>query len=335
METDMSSRPLLSICIPTYNREAFLRECLTSLKVDNLRDQIEIIVSDNASTDHTLSVLEDFRDLLPLRWIIQSQNQGADRNFDAVVAEARGEYCWLLGSDDAAVPGALQRLVDLIHKYSTDILQFGYIQADISLRPLRKAVPTTGIVSNNGKELALHLGSLPTLSLLFTFISAYVFRRSVWMDRREMVLRWVGSNYIQTAAMHAALVDGATLAAVSDCLVFARGDNPNEFNSAPGRFIALDACTMNRLMTEIYRNEPEMWTALGNTFRRSYPIRVLISSAANGGLHYLNEVCDPLEKLGYSKNLIKSLRVANWLKILSVFKLALNLRRVIRSKIRH
>lgn len=321
----MTIRPLLSICIPTYNREGFLRECLQSLLLDGVRDDVEVLVSDNASTDQTLRVLEEFRDVLPLRWIVQASNIGADRNFDAVVAEARGEYCWLLGSDDVVVPDAPRRLTAWLREHGTDILQFGYIQTDLALRPLRSAGPPAGLVPE--AELARHLGALPTLSLLFTFISAYVFRRSAWMDRRQRVLGWVGSHYIQTAAMHAALADGATLAAVGDCLVLARGGNPNDFNTVPGRFMALDARTMARLMLEIHDDAPRMWTALGQTFRRSYPPRSLIYAAANGGLHYLDDVRVPLVRLGYSRALLTALRLAGDLKLLGFVKLALDLRR--------
>lgn len=328
----MTSRPLLSICIPTYNREVFLRECLTSLQLDGVRDHVEVVVSDNASTDQTLRMLEEFRDVLPLRWVVQASNLGADRNFDAVVAEARGEYCWLLGSDDAVVPDALPRLVDLLRRHGTDILQFGYMQADVLLRPLRRAQPDVGLVATTPAGLARHLGRLPTLSLLFTFISAYVFRRSAWMDRRQRVMQWVGSNYIQTAAMHAALADGATLAAVEDCLVLARGHNPNEFNTVPGRFIALDARTMARLMAEIHGDASCMWEAIGQTFRRSYPPRALIHTAANGGLHYLDEVRIPLSRLGYPRALLTSLRLADRLNLLGVVKLALDLRRAVVAK---
>lgn len=54
------STPFLSICIPTYNRADFLRLCLKRLQeLEGVLPDFEIIVSDNASTDHTASVLEE------------------------------------------------------------------------------------------------------------------------------------------------------------------------------------------------------------------------------------------------------------------------------------
>lgn len=323
----MTRRPLLSICIPTYNREGFLRECLASIQAEGLYDQFEIVVSDNASTDQTLNVLEEFRHRLPLRWTVQDSNIGPDRNFDAVVAFAEGEYCWLLGSDDVAEPDAVARLLKALRRYQTDILHFGYVQTDIALKRLHRVHPPEGPIAATPAALADYLGSLPNMSLLFAFISSFAFRRSVWMDRRQRVLGWVGTYYIHMLTMHSALADGATLAASADCLVLARGGNPNEFNTVPGKFVALDACAVARLMGDIHGDETHFWQALGRTFRRSYPSKALIHIAANGGLHYVLEVHTTLVRLGYTPALFGTLRLLGRFNLLGAVKLALDLRR--------
>lgn len=324
-------RPLLSICIPTYNREIYLRECLESIYHSDLDNRIEIIVSDNFSTDQTLMVLEEFKDLLPIRWIIQDSNIGADRNFDAIVLEARGEYCWLLGSDDIITASAIPRLIELLDSNYIDILQFGYIQADIDLKPIRKEFPPTGQFNTTPIELAQHFTQLSNLSLLFTFISAFIFRRSIWINRHLFILSWIGSNYIQTAAMHSALADGARLLSIEDCLVVARGNNPNEFNTTPGRFVSLDAKTVERLIVEIYSDSLLMWEAIGKTFQRSYPVRALIYIAANGGFNYLSDVDCILIKLGYRHLVLLTLRMTQRLKLMSIVRYTLNIRRSLTS----
>jgi abequosyltransferase len=329
----MTRRPLLSICIPTYNREGFLRECLESIQADGLLDQIEVVVSDNASTDKTVELLESLRDRLPLRWVVQDTNIGPDRNFDAVVALAEGEYCWLLGSDDVMEPDTVARLLASLKAQWTDILHFGYVQTDIALTRLYQAHPPAGTVAPTPQALADYLGGMANLSLMFTFISSFAFRRSVWMSRRERVLGWVGTYYIHMLTMHAALSEGATLAASADCLVLARGGNPNDFNTVPGRFIALDAKTIARLISEIHRDAPAMWTAIGQTFRRSYPAKALIYTAANGGLHYLASVNDTLLRLGYSRRFLSALSLLSQLKLLGIVKLALDIRRSALAKL--
>lgn len=323
----MNLRPFLSVCIPTYNRAGFLRECLSSIDPTELEGLVEIVVSDNASTDNTLAVLEEFQATHPLHYVVQSENLGPDRNFDAVVAAASGEYCWLLGSDDVVEPDGIRKLVAALSSLQTDIVQFGYVQGDLYLRPRYRAAPPAGRVGSAPQALANHLAAQPNMSLLFTFISAYAFRRSVWMDRQQLVRTWIGTYYIQMFAMHSALVAGASLAAIDDCIVVARGDNPNEFNTVPGRFVALDARTMTRLIREVHGNRQEFWQAIGSPFRRSYPAKALIHIAAHGGLGYINESTEALIRFGHSKALLSGLGLLDRLKLLPVVKWLLDSRR--------
>jgi len=323
----MNSPPLLSICIPTYNRAGLLRECLSSINPEELDGKVEVVVSDNASTDDTLTVLKAFQATHPLRYIVQSENLGPDRNFDAVVAEARGEYCWLLGSDDVVQPGGVRSLVAMLTSCQTDIVQFGYVQGDLNLRPQHRAAPPAGPVQTSPRGFASHLAAQPNMSLLFTFISAYAFRRSVWMDRQQLIRSWVGSYYIQMFAMHSALASGATLAAIDECLVIARGGNPNDFNTVPGRFMALDARTMSRLIREVHGDQADFWLAISQPFRRSYPAKSLLHVAANGGLGYINEARETLLHFGYPQALLRGLELLHRLKLLGVIKVLLDLRR--------
>jgi glycosyltransferase involved in cell wall biosynthesis len=69
----MTDRPLLSVCIPTYNRAGYLHECLSSIETRGLDNLVEVVVSDNASTDDTLDVLKEFANRLPLRWVVQAE----------------------------------------------------------------------------------------------------------------------------------------------------------------------------------------------------------------------------------------------------------------------
>ena len=92
--------PLVTIGIPTYNREVLIRRAIESaINQDYLN--IEIIISDNNSTDSTLSVCQELcaRDAR-IRYIRQPSNVGATRNFAEVLKQASGEYFMWLGDDD-------------------------------------------------------------------------------------------------------------------------------------------------------------------------------------------------------------------------------------------
>jgi len=105
---------LLSICIPTFNRGEFLGSTLRSV-VDQITEDVEVIISDNGSSDSTDTLVRSFQARYPfIRYEKSEQNLGADRNFLKVVELSRAKYCWLLSSDDWIVPGAIQKVLSCL-----------------------------------------------------------------------------------------------------------------------------------------------------------------------------------------------------------------------------
>jgi len=106
----MSSQPLVTIAIPTYNRAAeYLPAALRSTGAQTY-EALEILVVDNASTDRTQEVAEGY-DHPGLRYIRQSVNVGPFRNFQRCLAEARGAYLLLLSDDDRIDPDFVETCV--------------------------------------------------------------------------------------------------------------------------------------------------------------------------------------------------------------------------------
>ncbi len=116
--------PLLSISIPTYNRVQCLERLLTILHEQSANDpRVELIVSDNASTDGASAVVEDFlRRGMKLRYIRNQVNVGGDENIRRCYTMARGKYTWVFGDDDVIAPGALRKLLALLETSEYDLL---------------------------------------------------------------------------------------------------------------------------------------------------------------------------------------------------------------------
>lgn len=109
---------VLSLCIPTFNRVKYLRELIPSLiaeleHVNRLAIRVELLISDNASTDETEAYLREIS-CCGLKIVRNPINIGGDRNFLACVERASGEYVWLFGDDDVVEPGGLKRIVSLL-----------------------------------------------------------------------------------------------------------------------------------------------------------------------------------------------------------------------------
>lgn len=114
----MARERLLSICIPTYNRAVYLERILDNLaeEMENLKEEVEICVSDNASTDNTMEVLKNASGKLPLVYKRNEKNCGYDLNAIAVTMLASGKYVWYTGDDDCFLKGSVERLVEDIRK---------------------------------------------------------------------------------------------------------------------------------------------------------------------------------------------------------------------------
>ncbi len=94
------SRPAVSIGMPVYNGERFIREALDSLLAQTFTD-FELIISDNASTDATESICRNYEEQdSRIRYIRQRENLGALPNFQFVLNEASGEYFMWAACDD-------------------------------------------------------------------------------------------------------------------------------------------------------------------------------------------------------------------------------------------
>ena len=111
----------LSICIPTYNRVRYLKELLPSVLDQADAEGVEVVVSDNASTDDTAEYLRAIKHP-SLRWWTNDANIGGDRNFLKCVAEARGEYVWLFGDDDIMPAGAVKKVTDFLRQHNPALL---------------------------------------------------------------------------------------------------------------------------------------------------------------------------------------------------------------------
>ena len=114
----MISPVQLTIGIPTYNRAPQLAILLGKIAGQSLGDEVEILVSDNASLDSTLHVAESFRSSLGDKLVItgSERNLGFDGNIFNLYRKARGRYIWFLSDDDDFVPGSIAKILAVIKR---------------------------------------------------------------------------------------------------------------------------------------------------------------------------------------------------------------------------
>jgi len=114
--------PKVSIGVPVYNGERFLRVALDSLLGQTFED-FELIISDNASTDATESICREYADRdTRVRYYRNSVNQGAAWNFNRVAELGRSEYFKWAMADDACEPEFVARCVAALDDDPTVVL---------------------------------------------------------------------------------------------------------------------------------------------------------------------------------------------------------------------
>jgi glycosyltransferase involved in cell wall biosynthesis len=118
MVTFLQNDPILSIGIVTYNGQFLLKEVLEKIAEEIENKNVELIISDNASTDNTKSIIDEFRSKHPRTvYLRNSENIGFDANVNQVVSQASGAFVWLMSDDDFINTGGVDKVLQVIDQF--------------------------------------------------------------------------------------------------------------------------------------------------------------------------------------------------------------------------
>jgi len=197
----MTSKILLSICIPAYNQPHTLREVLDSIVVGfvdpEIRERVEIIIHDDASPSGSLApVVSAYQEKYTnIRFARNKENLGFDRNLLGVVNEASGKFCWLMSDNDALAEDALQKVVSLLDEYPD--IGYAYVEACAydgelkhELSPFNKSMKIVHIVS---AEEFVQAYDLPG------FISSQIIRKELWNEVKKE--KYIGNYWIHLSTI--------------------------------------------------------------------------------------------------------------------------------------
>lgn len=275
----------LSICIPTYNRERFLADTLESIisQLDNdIRSSVEICISDNASTDNTEDLVKKYSKGHPhivyYKW---QQNMGADRNYLKVVEIAHGEFCWLFGSDDVMMPGAIKCVLAELET-QPDVVLYERSESNIELcskptYPLWTTLPGDfDFDSVHERDRFLqYLTSCRSFGGLFSYLSVIVFKRLRWHSIANKD-RFVGSAYVHVHVLLEILKQGAAFHYRSAVVVLCRIGNDSflsdESISGNYRRIRLDVDGYREIPGYVFGVDSEEYQLIRSLVARCLPV---------------------------------------------------------------
>ncbi len=140
-------RPSVSICLPVYNGERYVREAITSILEQTFED-FELIISDNASTDGTGDICRDAAARDPrVRYYRAEVNRGLAWNHNRTFDLARGRYVAWIGHDDLMGRQYIGRCVEALEKDAGAVLAFaGYNYIDEKGSVIKRLIDEKGSV---------------------------------------------------------------------------------------------------------------------------------------------------------------------------------------------
>ena len=118
-EISKIEKPLLSICIPTYNRDTYLEKTINSIigSKEFLEKKVEIVVSDNLSTDNTEKICNAFKKNFDNFYYYRNEKNIQDENFPKVLSLAHGSYRKLSNDSHIYLKDSLNKMCKIVEEY--------------------------------------------------------------------------------------------------------------------------------------------------------------------------------------------------------------------------
>ena len=172
MESSESiNQPILSILIPTYNREKDLRRLLAVvIPFVERKPDVELIVSNNGSADGTAAFIESLPPNPRIRIVNQPIGYGVHIHLGWIYGQARGRFLWMIGDDDMVEPALMERVCGILRAEP----ELGWIHLPhrfIGLdKPVNSPCPAEVQRLTKGREI------FPSHLRWITFVTANVIR---------------------------------------------------------------------------------------------------------------------------------------------------------------
>ncbi len=269
-----NDRPLLTISIPTYNRSFFLDELLSCLLDQCISNpKLELLVSDNNSSDDTPSIVKAYMDRgLEIRYLRNTANIGADKNFLQCFEKAQGKYLWIIGDDDVVVPGAIGKIIAYLEANDYNLIYVSSYAFDDSTSSKRIKFYRAPKVIKDARAFAR------AVNIFFTFISGNIINKDHVMSSNQKDLSsLVGTNLVQLGWTYAALNGYVRGLYICEELVGMRTNNTGGYTLSQVFGANLKNITENRLQDRTIAR-----TIVNGTLMRFFPSIFLNLRRARG-----------------------------------------------------
>lgn len=181
--------PFVSLIIPLYNAEKYIRRCLDSAMQQTFSD-MEIIVVNDGSEDSSLAICREYEKLDSRFRVIDKENTGVSDSRNRAIDLAQGEYLQFLDSDDWLAPDATESLVYAAKKYDYDLVIADFYRVDGAVFTEKQHIRERGLLTR--EQYAEYMMQEPA-DFYYGVLWNKLYRHSIIKDyqiRMNLELRW-------------------------------------------------------------------------------------------------------------------------------------------------
>lgn len=187
-----SEKIRLSVIVPVYNVEKYLRECVDSVLAQDI-DDMEVILVDDGSTDRSGGICDEYAEKDNRVTVIHKENGGCSAARNAGLDIAQGEYITFVDSDDYLLPDTYRLNVEYMEKHhEVDCLQFPTVY-DERIEFTRKYKRHDKERTFIGEEMFLHWWSGKEIN---HFVSNKIYKSDMWKDLRFAIGAFIEDSMI-------------------------------------------------------------------------------------------------------------------------------------------
>ena len=210
---------ILTIGIPVFDSEIFLKQTIDSIleQINPVNaNSIEILFSDNNSTDSTIPIIKKYQKKFPnlISLFVNEINFGSNINFDLVITRGKGKYVWLLGCGEIVKESSIDHLLYLLKEDTFDnvILNFDIYSEKTKKHENSGEMSKSNCIFYNKEDVILTKGFAISHGLS---ISSNIVLKESWMKVQKMPIfakNWMHverildimaqSNYLKTLYVH-------------------------------------------------------------------------------------------------------------------------------------
>ncbi|MCR5582585.1 MAG: glycosyltransferase [Eggerthellaceae bacterium] len=230
-----SAAPQLSVIVPVYNAQTYLRQALDSVARQTFED-FEVLLINDGSTDDSAAILEEYASADARFRVISKENQGYGATVNRGINEARGVYVAVFEPDDFLEPSAYHTLMQLALSASADVAKANYWFYWSKPQDRNQVI---SVVTEQMAAQPFSPHDIPEVVFGIPSIWSAVYRRAFLDEQGIRLLETPGASYQDLGFSFKVFSSARIIAATQEPVLHYRQDNESSSVNSPGKALCV------------------------------------------------------------------------------------------------